>query len=50
MTPKQRAIIALERRPPPPGLVPTFELEFQLTQELLGKEFHTGAFKDATPT
>ncbi|MCS6860586.1 MAG: hypothetical protein NZT92_09745, partial [Abditibacteriales bacterium] len=48
MTPKQHAIIALERRPPPPGLVPTFELEFQLTQELLGKEFHAD-FKDASP-
>lgn len=39
-TPKERAIIALERKPPPPGLVPTFELEFQLTEELCGKEFY----------
>ena len=39
-SPKQRAILALERKPPPPGLVPTFELEFQLTQELCGKEFY----------
>ncbi len=39
-TPKERAIWALERKPPLPGLVPTFELEFQLTQELLGKEFY----------
>jgi uroporphyrinogen decarboxylase len=43
MTPRDRAIIALTRQPPPPELVPTFELEFQLTQELLGKEFHEGA-------
>ncbi len=42
LTPRERAIIALERRPPVPGLVPTFELEFQLTQELMGKEFHRG--------
>lgn len=38
MTPKQAAIAALELRQPE-GLVPTFELEFQLTPELLGKEF-----------
>ena len=38
-TPKERAIAALELKPPLPGKVPTFELEFQLTQELLGKEF-----------
>lgn len=44
MTPKQLAIHALERRPPLSGeLVPTFELEFQLTRELLGKEHHRGA-------
>ena len=36
-TPKERAIWALERKPPLPGLVPTFELEFQLGEELLGK-------------
>jgi uroporphyrinogen decarboxylase len=41
-TPKQRAINALELKPPLPGRVPTFELEFQLTQELLGKEFYKG--------
>ncbi len=41
-TPKERAIAALERRPPLPGKVPTFELEFQLTQELLGKSFYRG--------
>ena len=42
-TPKERAIVALERKPPLPGKVPTFELEFQLTEELLGKEFHREA-------
>lgn len=41
-TPKERAITALELKPPLPGLVPTFELEFQLTQELLGQEFYKG--------
>ena len=41
-TPKQNAITALERGIPQ-GLVPTFELEFQLTQELLGKEYHVGS-------
>lgn len=41
MTPKQNAIRALEMGQPQ-GLVPTFELEFQLTQELLGREFHVG--------
>src|SRR5579884_1431503 len=43
MKPRERAIAALTRQPPPPGLVPTFELEFQLTQELFGKEYHEGA-------
>jgi len=42
VTPKERAIAALELRKPIPGLVPTFELEFQLTQELLGREYHAG--------
>lgn len=42
-TPKERAIIALERRPPVPGLVPTFELEFQLGPELVGKDFYRGS-------
>lgn len=42
-TPKQRAIWALERKPPLPGLIPTFELEFQLGPELLGKDFYRGA-------
>jgi uroporphyrinogen decarboxylase len=50
MTPRERAIAALTLQPPPPGLVPTFELEFQLTQELLGKEFHEGeAWRRASP-
>ncbi len=50
-SPKQRAILALERKPPPPGLVPTFELEFQLTQELCGKEFYRDreVWNQATP-
>ena len=42
MKSRDRAIAALTLQPPPPGLVPTFELEFQLTQELLGKEYHEG--------
>ena len=41
-TPKQNAITALDGGIPE-GLVPTFELEFQLTQELLGKEYHIGS-------
>ena len=36
MTPKQRMITALNRGIP--DRVPTFELEFQLSQELVGKE------------
>lgn len=48
MTPKQKAIEALELRQPE-GLVPTFELEFQLTQELLGRDYHRGrAWQTAT--
>lgn len=38
MTPRESAVAALELRAPE-GLVPTFELEFQLTQELLGRDF-----------
>lgn len=50
MKPRDRAIAALTRQPPPPGLVPTFELEFQLTQELLGKEYHEGdVWRSASP-
>lgn len=37
MTPKQRMITALERGIP--DRVPTFELEFQLAPELIGKDF-----------
>ena len=37
MTPKQRMITALERGIP--DRVPTFELEFQLTEELVGREY-----------
>ena len=36
MTPRENAAAALELRIP--EQVPTFELEFQLTQELLGRE------------
>ncbi|NDK15550.1 MAG: hypothetical protein GW911_26270 [Armatimonadetes bacterium] len=44
MTPKQQALHALELKPPISGaLVPTFELEFQLTRELLGRDYHAGA-------
>ena len=39
MTPKETAITALTLGKPE-GLVPTFELEFQLTEELLGKNHH----------
>jgi uroporphyrinogen decarboxylase len=51
MTNRQRAVWALELRgEPPPGLVPTFELEFQLTEELLGKSFHNAdEWRAATP-
>ncbi|MBD3184378.1 hypothetical protein GF312_18990 [Candidatus Poribacteria bacterium] len=38
MTPKERVIAALELRQPD-DIVPTFELEFQLTQEFFGKSF-----------
>lgn len=37
MTPRERAIAALERRTP--DQIPTFELEFQLSQELFGVDF-----------
>ncbi len=49
-TPKERAIWALERKPPLPGLVPTFELEFQLGDELLGRDFYRGQELWATAT
>ena len=38
MNPKERAIAALELREPD-DIVPTFELEFQLTKEFLDKDF-----------
>lgn len=38
MTPKERAIAALELKKPD-DIVPTFELEFQLTEELLGRRY-----------
>jgi len=44
MTPKQKAITALELRQPE-GLVPTFELQFQLTEELFGRSYHGGLDK-----
>ncbi len=47
MTPKEKAINALTLGKPE-GLVPTFELEFQLTEELLGKSYH-GNWRDASP-
>lgn len=37
MTPRERFIHALERKPPLPGRVPTFELVFFLTMEAFGK-------------
>lgn len=39
MKPSERAIAALELREPE-DIVPTFELEFQLTEELFGKGIH----------
>jgi uroporphyrinogen decarboxylase len=39
MTPKERAILALNLKQP--DVVPTFELEFQLTEEYFGKSFHS---------
>ena len=46
MTPKERVIAALELRQPD-DIVPTFELEFQLTDEYLGKNFRS--YGDLTP-
>lgn len=37
MTPRERFIHALERRPPPPGRVPHFELVYFLTMEAFGQ-------------
>lgn len=39
MTPKERAVTALNRRIP--DMVPTFELEFQLEEEMFGSKFYT---------
>lgn len=38
MTPRERVVAALERKQP--DMVPTFELEFQLVEELTGKKPH----------
>jgi uroporphyrinogen decarboxylase len=46
-TPKEKAIAALELKRPFPGKVPTFELEFQLTEELLGKPMHLSGWDKA---
>ncbi|HOF88961.1 MAG TPA: uroporphyrinogen decarboxylase family protein [Armatimonadota bacterium] len=48
MTPKQRAIAAFEQRIP--DHVPTFELEFQLTQALFGQDYLTQRELDAAPS
>jgi len=37
---RERAVAALEGKPPLPGLVPSAELEFQLTQEKFGQKYH----------
>lgn len=39
MTPKERAVAALRLKVP--DMVPTFELEFQLEEEMFGKRFYT---------
>jgi len=44
--PKDRAIAALERREPLPGLVPAWELQFQLSEELLGRDYIRGEVAD----
>ena len=40
MTPKERAVAALTLKVP--DMVPTFELEFQLEEEMFGRKFITG--------
>lgn len=40
MTHKERAVAALSLKTP--DMVPTFELEFQLEEEMFGKKFYTG--------
>lgn len=47
MTPKERAITALELRQP--DIIPHFELEMQLTQEYFGQDFVSKAQWDAYP-
>ena len=47
MTPKERAITALELRQP--DIIPHFELEMQLTQEYFGKDFVSKAQWDSHP-
>ena len=47
LTPKERAIMALSLKEP--DWVPTFELEFQLTQELLGKDYLTQEMLERAP-
>lgn len=48
MTPKARAVAAFEHRIP--DSVPTFELEFQLTEEMFGKAYLTQPVLDAAPS
>lgn len=48
MTPKERMIAALNRKIP--DRVPTFELEFQLADELMGRDFlHEEDMKNDSP-
>jgi uroporphyrinogen decarboxylase len=43
MTPKERAVAALTLKVP--DMVPTFELEFQLEEEMFGRKFITEDLK-----
>lgn len=47
MTPRQRAIVALERQQP--DVIPHFELEMQLTEEYFGENFASEAEWEAHP-
>ena len=49
LSPRDRAIEALELRPPSPGLVPSFELEFQLSPEKFGADFFFNADLEREP-
>ena len=49
MTPKQRAVAAFELRQPD-DIVPTFELQFQLAEELLGKKHVPDKELDEAPS